>query len=227
MNIIGISGFAGSGKDTVADMMVNQHPHSYSQSGVIKISLADPIKRFARDVWGFTDDQLWGSSEHRNAPDKRYMIGKILDQDEYIESYLTPRKVLQHVGTEGCRAIDPDVWIRYMIRVAKTLLTEYGYTYSPQQGLIFQDASFKAKAVVTADVRFLNEMQHIRGAGGVLVRVVRPGAGLEGAYAKHQSEAEMAAVPDKEFDKVIQNTGTLNDLKKTVNILVASLPAQD
>lgn len=65
MNIVGITGQAGSGKDTVADRFVNEH-------GYVKIALADPLKRLGREVFAFTDTQLWGPSEHRNAPDKRY-----------------------------------------------------------------------------------------------------------------------------------------------------------
>ncbi len=65
MTIIGITGQAGSGKDTVADHLVQRH-------GYVKIALADPIKRLGREVFGFTDDQLWGPSEKRNAHDKRY-----------------------------------------------------------------------------------------------------------------------------------------------------------
>lgn len=63
--IIGISGLAGSGKDTVADFLVQQRDY-------VKVALADPLKRICQDVFDFSDDQLWGPSEKRNAPDKRY-----------------------------------------------------------------------------------------------------------------------------------------------------------
>jgi len=68
MNIIGISGLAGSGKDTVADFLLNHE-------GFVKMSLADPIKRFAMDVWEFSEEQLFGSSRFRSFPDKRYYVG--------------------------------------------------------------------------------------------------------------------------------------------------------
>lgn len=63
--IIALSGLAGTGKDTAADMLVRNH-------GFVKVALADPLKRICRDVFDFTDEQLWGQSESRNAPDKRY-----------------------------------------------------------------------------------------------------------------------------------------------------------
>jgi hypothetical protein len=66
-NIVGVCGQIGSGKDTVADKFV--------QKGYCKVSLADPMKRFAHKVFGFTEDQLWGPSDRRNAHDRRYAEG--------------------------------------------------------------------------------------------------------------------------------------------------------
>lgn len=216
MNIIGISGLAGSGKDTVADYLLHN-------TGFVKVSLADPIKRFAMDVWEFTEEQLFGASKYRNAPDFRYRIPNpdgVLDPDVF----LTPRHVLQHVGTEGARAIDGDVWIRYAIRTAQRLLEDSDFIYSQRDGLERNPAAGgETKAVIIPDVRFINEVEHIKAAGGKLLRVVRPGAGLEGNFAIHQSEAEMAAIPDSEFDRVIHNIGTLDDLKKNVQEFVTSL----
>ena len=63
--IIGLCGLAGSGKDTVADFLVKDHDF-------VKVACADPLKRICRDVFGFTDEQLWGSSQFRNEPDRRY-----------------------------------------------------------------------------------------------------------------------------------------------------------
>ena len=47
MNIVGIIGKAGSGKDTVADML--------SELRYDKIAFADPLKRFCMDVFEFTE----------------------------------------------------------------------------------------------------------------------------------------------------------------------------
>lgn len=63
--IIIVSGPAGSGKDTAAHLIAKSH------NGVC-IALADPIKRLAADLFGFDEQQLWGESSFRNAPDDRY-----------------------------------------------------------------------------------------------------------------------------------------------------------
>ena len=73
LNIIGVSGQAGSGKDTVADYLVQSH-------GFTKVALADPLKRFGHKVFAFTEEQLWGPSGARNAVDERY------DTDEAWEA---------------------------------------------------------------------------------------------------------------------------------------------
>lgn len=63
--IVGLAGLAGSGKDTVADILVKNF-------GFVKVAFADPLKRIAKEVYDFTDEQLWGPSSARNKPDTRY-----------------------------------------------------------------------------------------------------------------------------------------------------------
>lgn len=63
--IIALSAEANSGKDTVADHLCKKH-------GFVKIAFADPLKRICQQVYAFSDEQLWGPSEMRNAPDSRY-----------------------------------------------------------------------------------------------------------------------------------------------------------
>ncbi len=65
MNILGISGQAGSGKDTASDYFVEHY-------GFVKMSLADPIKRLSANVFAFSYDQLWGPSDLRNKIDERF-----------------------------------------------------------------------------------------------------------------------------------------------------------
>ena len=66
--IVGICGVAGSGKDASADFLVRDH-------AFCKVAFADPLKRICQDVYDFTDEQLWGPSACRNAPDLRWEHG--------------------------------------------------------------------------------------------------------------------------------------------------------
>jgi hypothetical protein len=235
--IIGISGRAGSGKDTAADFLVDH--------GFVKVALADEMKRTCRRVFGFSIEQLWGPSEKRNEPDKRYprqhgpFVGFTLDtcaccgvqpylevdSKSYSECYLTPRFALQQLGSEWGRACYPNVWVEYVLGVASKV-EEGGYvTYLADCGLVEGGPAAKysglkpipPRHVVIPDVRFLNEFDKLRKAGGKLIRIVRPGAGLSGAAGAHGSETEQNNIPDSEFDAVIQNDGALDWLRTQIN----------
>jgi len=145
--IIGISGLAGTGKDTIADLLVKNH-------GFAKIALADPLKRICRDVFDFTYDQLWGPSENRNKPDERYQRKHVFESDRaYVclccgwdrgrqirdgrpvpECCLTPRYALQQLGTEWGRNCYDPVWVEYAVRVANELLEDQLYLADLEPG---------------------------------------------------------------------------------------------
>jgi hypothetical protein len=208
--IIGISGLAGSGKDTCADFLVGRY-------GFVKRSFADPVKKIAREVFAFSDEQLWGPSEARNAPDTRYprehtwepdyndgwhtclCCGakcKRGEQPDREQCYLTPRFALQQLGTAWGRTCYPNVWVDLAIRNAR-----YGDTVIP-------------------DVRFKNEVDGLRAAGAYLVRIMRPDAGLKGSAGQHVSETEQTSMPNEMFDAVIRNDRGLRELEEAVTDLV-------
>jgi hypothetical protein len=186
--LIGLCGTAGSGKDSAANFFVQNHKAT-------TISLADPIKRFAKHVFGFTDEQLWGPSELRNAPDARYFDWKsshynanayyeaertldyystgwlrmILPGDSdfqeardalwrwhsVLERYhqdndlvLTPRYVLQSLGTEFARNFSKNVWIDFARGIAIQLLGG-DFIYDRTEGLIRKPGSQPELIVIT------------------------------------------------------------------------------
>ena len=76
--------------------------------------------------------------------------------------------------------------------------------------------------VAITDVRFANEAEAIRHAGGQVWRIDRPGAGLAGQTAEHSSEA---GIPDHLVNQVIRNVGNLDDLEEAVDAAFHSLPS--
>lgn len=188
--IIAISGQAGSGKDTCADIIVNDF-------NFCKIALADPIKRFCKEIFNFSEQQLWGDSKYRNEKNNG----------------LTSRYALQSIGTTG-RDCYKNVWIDYTINIAKKLLTN-NFSYSPQLGLLSKNNK-SIKGVIISDVRFKNELKIIKDNGGITIRVLREKSGLKGKIANHQSETEMKEIPNEDFDYIIVNDGTIEELKEKI-----------
>ena len=99
--IIGVCGFIGSGKDTIADFLVNIHEFR-------RESFAGTLKDACAAVFGWDRDMLEGRSrssrEWRDQPDQWW--------SSRLGMQVTPRWILQQWGTEVCRrAFHDDIWI--------------------------------------------------------------------------------------------------------------------
>jgi len=100
--IIGVCGFIGSGKDTIADYLTNFH-------GFRRESFAGSLKDAVAQVFGWDRTMLEGRTnsarEWREQVDTWW--AERLDMP-----HLTPRWVLQYWGTEVCRnGFHDDIWI--------------------------------------------------------------------------------------------------------------------
>jgi hypothetical protein len=100
--IIGVCGFIGSGKDTVADYLVNFHEFR-------RESFAGTLKDAVAAVFGWDRDMLEGKS--KQAREWREKVDPWW-ADRLNMPTLTPRWVLQYWGTEVCRkTFHDDIWI--------------------------------------------------------------------------------------------------------------------
>lgn len=100
LTIIGVSGQAGSGKDTVANYLAEQYNFA-------KVALADPIKRFGYHVFLFNSVQLWGASELRNAIDARYNDSYAWDEAQgRLEAY-GKGYIIDVLGTDDISEVQP------------------------------------------------------------------------------------------------------------------------
>lgn len=149
VQVVGILGFKGSGKDTAGEYLVREH-------GFVVESFANPLKDMVAAVFGWDRALLEGntvdSREWRETPDTWWEVK--LDWPNNPGSYLgrfTPRVALQVIGTDVLRQhFDDSIWIK-----------------SLEARLIKHD-----KVVIT-DCRFPNECKLIRSHGGALFRVKR------------------------------------------------------
>jgi hypothetical protein len=206
--IIGICGLIGAGKDTIADYLVNIHEFR-------RESFAGTLKDAVAAVFGWDRVMLEGrtraSRAWREQPDAWWSAR--------LGREITPRWVLQHWGTEVCRrAFHDDVWIASLENKLRNTMD----------------------SVVISDCRFPNEIRAIRNQGGIVVRVMRgsdpewyavaaqanagdaaAGAGLS-TFGIHRSETAWIGT---EFDAVLENNASMDDLYQHVNDLVQDLRA--
>lgn len=112
------------------------------------------------------------------------------------------RRLLQEFGAL-VRKYDQDCWIR-----AVAWRIDY---YAERGG-----------SVVISDVRYLNEAEAVRKAGGILVRVASTEEGLEGEAGKHASETEQEAIVT---DATIYNNKAmgLKHLERIVEVALAGI----
>ena len=91
MQLIGLTGRAGCGKNTVADFLCETH-------GFVQIALADPLRDGLKAMLGVTTEQL----SRRDLTEARIdWIGR------------SPRELMQSLGTEwGREQVATDLWLR-------------------------------------------------------------------------------------------------------------------
>ena len=114
------------------------------------------------------------------------------------------RQLLQNLGTEGFRAIDPDIWVEAIIPILKGLSKDFN-------------------VVVLPDVRFINEAIKLRDSmyvdGVFSIKIERDGYdnGLTEEQKKHPSENGMKGF---RFDLIVKNTGTLEEFQEKASRVV-------
>lgn len=186
--ILGLMGAAGCGKDTAANHLASLHPLAIRRCSA-------PLKELCAELFGWDLRRLDNlaykeePSGHEPLLDLPHLAIRLLEAQgvspghrRILEEVLggctpdrTRRQILQAIGTEGFRAIDPDHWVKKAQEAVMGAL----------------EAPYNAGVVVT-DVRFPNEAAMLQDMGGVVVEVVRVGA-TEGTKASgHTSENALA-----------------------------------
>ena len=104
--IVGLVGFIGAGKGTVADLLVERH-------NFFKESFANSVKDSCAAVFGWDRAMLEGDTPEsrawREQPDKWW-------SDKFGKEF-SPRLALQLMGTEAGRDVfHPDLWVHTVLR---------------------------------------------------------------------------------------------------------------
>ena len=171
--IVGLVGLKGHGKDTAGVYFHNLFAYK-------RMAFAYNLKVAAMQIFRLQPMQVFGDISVKETVDKRWG--------------LTPREILQQLGTEVGRHIHPEVWVKSV--------------------MLSIEADGSKKFIIT-DVRFLNEAKAIKDAGGLVVRVSRPGFGTD-EHNDHQSELEVLEI---KHDYELVNDSTLDALRDKVKLL--------
>ena len=195
--IYGICGLQGSGKDTIADILITEHNFK-------KMSFADPLKDITNIIFGWDRDMLQGltkeSREEREKVDKYWS-----DKLDNFDKAVTPRKMLQYLGTDLFRdCFQKNIWIL----VLEKKLSEYNGN------------------IVITDCRFPDEIKMIKKLVGEIINVNRnnpiwfedyKNGKVDKVDNVHISELSWIR---SDFDHVIDNSGSLDELNKIVFNLI-------
>lgn len=199
VTIIGFCGAKQSGKNTSATMvkdivMEDGESRDFTETHIVGIeSFAAPIKSMIAmllDFYGVAPV----TQGHLLVP---YLEG---DLKEVVIPALgvSPRSLMQTLGTDwGRNIVNPDIWLNSM-RIRLTAYEE------------MRKHGYKSAIVMVTDVRFDNECELIHSLGGKIVRIDRPG---HGGVDEHDSEAGVTLT---NIDQIIDNDGTLEDLKEKI-----------
>ena len=196
--IIGICGLIGSGKDTVADILVQENNFK-------KLSFADKLKDGVSAVFGWDRVMLEGNTEKSRAWREQ--------EDTFWSNEtgrtITPRLVLQEFGTDCMRnGFYDGIWVS---------LVKQEIQQNPNKNYVIPDVRFENEAKMLKSIG--RDVWRIRrGPDPVWFRMyvdlqVEP-------TDVHKSEWAWANIA---FDNVLDNSGSLLELRSRVKGHLASI----
>lgn len=201
--IIGLIGLINSGKGTVGSMLIEQ--------GFQHESFANSLKDATASIFNWDRAMLEGDTSASRV--QRETVDEWWNERLKIPDF-TPRVALQILGTDILRNhFHEDIWVLSMEARIK-------------------DAK---QNVVITDVRFPNEVRSIRELGGKIVRIKRGDDPEWFSLAASDHESMPVIYPNvhaSEYswagttpDYLIDNKGTIEDLREIVNDLLEDLRA--
>lgn len=195
MKIVAFTGKAGVGKDTAADHLVANH-------GFVKRGFADPLYEEVAHAFGVNVPRLrarptketmvdWLTLRMCNEPAFVEMI--LASKEKELDTWCSPRYVLQKWGTEYRRSKSDTYWIERMA-VFSQLARGFG--------------------IAVPDCRFENEANFVKRMGGTIVRIIRDVPGVAG----HPSES---GFPESLVDFTIMPPNDIESARKALDVVLA------
>ena len=191
--IIGLCGSQGSGKDTVANILISEY-------GFVKLTFASTLKDVVAILFSWSRDLLEGLTEESRL--WRETVDDFWSEKLSIPSF-TPRKALQMIGTDLFRInFNNDIWISIVENKISSILKNNPNTN-----------------IVISDCRFTNEFSLIKQfPDSHIIMILREkNKSINKLY--HSSETEWV---NYNFDAILQNDNSIDDLKTNLKSLLSS-----
>lgn len=207
--IVGVAGFIGSGKDTIADYLI-------TFKGFRRMSYAEPLKDAISAIFGWDRELLEGTTKYSR--EWRDTIDPWWAERLDIK-HLTPRWVLQQWGTEvGRRAFHDDIWIASVENKLRSI----------KDDIVLSDCRFpnELKSVKRAGGITIRVMRGPNpnwydsavslnkgyySSGYVEARKILEDKGV------HASEYSSVGL---EYDYIVENNSTIDDLHRKVDLII-------
>jgi hypothetical protein len=196
--IIGIAGKARMGKDTLANYL--QEEFRWRDAYLHITAFAEQLKWMCGNSFGLSKEQLYG--DKKEEPDFRFPRTLHGSSQGIWSAAWTPREIMQAVGS-FYRSIDKDFWVKALDNNIK----------------IYEIPN--ATNIAISDIRHVNECEYVK-KKGILIKIVR--GKVEKVHgSNHESEISLDDKPDNYFDLVVDNNGSLDDLRDAVPNIVEAI----
>jgi hypothetical protein len=196
---VALCGKANSGKNTTATLIAEslcKYPLEYKM-----MAFADPIKEMLLKMFPWADCEcLYGSSKLRNN-----IIPHKIDKDG---KSLTYRQALIDLGKLG-RIYNEDQWVDVFDHRIKNMCPATGIT----------GHSVGYKLIIATDVRYRNEFEYLKENGYFQIKIFRD----SDIIINDSSETNQDQIKNNEFDFILDNNGTLEDLKNNIKKIVSQI----
>lgn len=205
---IAICGKANTGKNTLANLLYQEAYEKDNAAFTAKgglglqaysgqyMAFADPIKEIVMTMFPRANKECLYGPSHLRA---EVIPGAFKDGKP-----LTYRQALIDIGTEVGRKYSDSVWLENFDHRFEKVLSK----------------KRPPNIVVVTDVRFRNEFDHLKKKDFFQIRLYRETGAPE---IQHISETGQSSIKDEEFDYVLFNTKTLDELKEEVKSKIIPL----
>lgn len=185
--IIGVIGHARSGKDTIAEYLIDKYNFK-------RYSLAQPMKEACKIIFDWDDDWVYGNL--KEDVDERWGI--------------SPRQVLQHIGTEWGQYALCEAFPQFKKSTGRFMWCKaFEYWYERNRS--------SALNIVIPDIRFPHEVEFFRNFNNMYkTTILKVEREIDTSDPKYQHESERL-IDGLEADEIVDNNGSMKALYKKID----------